>query len=174
MIRWHAIYDDGKRDEYAIAGEVHGVDAYTVAKVGKPARYAAWNAGAMLGIFDASAIAKAACQQHALKAEPLSHRHDPDTSRQAAARTVASGQRDDHITRIVAAVRAHPGCTSAELAQLTGLERHEAARRTADAEHQGRIRKGPARKCSVSGRAAVVWRLPMTQREQACLLGDVA
>jgi hypothetical protein len=104
----------------------------------------------------------------------LARTTDPDTSHQAAERTVASGRRDDHVTRVVAAIRSHPGRTSAELAQITGLERHEAARRTADAEHAGRVRKGPARKCRVSGRAAITWHVPMTSEQQNRLWGDAA
>lgn len=101
----------------------------------------------------------------------LSHRNDPDTSRQAAALVDSTGTRDNHITAIVSAVRRHPGRTSAELAQITGLERHEAARRTADAEHRGLIRKGPARKCSLSHRAAVTWCMPLTEAQRECLEG---
>lgn len=101
----------------------------------------------------------------------MSHRHDPDTSRQAARRAVASGSVDDHVRRVVAAVRTRPGMTSAELAQHAGLERHEAARRLPDAEKRGLVRKGPARKCSLSGRAAVTWHVALTQSQQRCLRG---
>ena len=81
-------------------------------------------------------------------------RTDPDTSRQAAEHVTAIGSRADHLKRIVAAVTARPGRTSAELAEDTGLERHEAARRTADAAQAGYIVRGPSKTCSVGGRAA--------------------
>jgi hypothetical protein len=101
----------------------------------------------------------------------LFRRTDPATSREAAERVTAIGSRADHIGRIVRAVRARPGRTSAELAQLTGLERHEAARRTADAEHQGSIHKGPPRVCSVGGRSAVTWWPTPNDAQRECLRG---
>lgn len=86
------------------------------------------------------------------------YRHtDPDTSRQAAERITSIGSRANHLKRIVDAVRARPGRTSAELAEDTGLERHEAARRTADAANAGLIVRGPSKTCSVGRRAAVSW-----------------
>lgn len=91
---------------------------------------------------------------------PVAHlyrRSDPNTSRRAAEHATATGSRGDHLQRIVNAVRSHPGRTSAELAADAGLERHEAARRTADAANAGLIVRGPSRVCSVGGRAAVTW-----------------
>lgn len=91
---------------------------------------------------------------------PVAHLYrvtDPDTSRQAAERVTAIGSRADHLKRIVQAVRDHPGSTSAELAEHAGLERHEAARRTADAAQAGLIVRGPSKTCSVGGRAAITW-----------------
>jgi hypothetical protein len=91
---------------------------------------------------------------------PVAHLYrgtDPTTSRQAAERVTAIGSRVDHLKRIVAAVRARPGSTSAELAEYSGLERHEAARRTADAAQAGLIVRGPSKTCSVGGRAAITW-----------------
>lgn len=82
---------------------------------------------------------------------------DPDTSRQAAERVTANGSRADHLQRVVAAVNAHPGSTSAELAKHSGLERHEAARRTADAANAGLIVRGHHKTCSVNGTRATTW-----------------
>ncbi|HET9189826.1 MAG TPA: helix-turn-helix domain-containing protein [Rudaea sp.] len=91
---------------------------------------------------------------------PVAHlyrRTDPTPSRQAAEHVTAIGSRADHLKRIIAAVVARPGRTSAELAQDIGMERHEAARRTADAANAGLIVRGPNKTCSVGGRAAVTW-----------------
>jgi len=82
---------------------------------------------------------------------------DPVTSHLAAAEHTDSGKRGRHIGIVIDAVHRHPGRTSAELAPLCGLERHEVARRTADAERVGAIRKGEIRLCNTSGRSAVTW-----------------
>ena len=182
MIRWHAIRNkDGSKDQYAIAGSIDGVDRYTVARIGagNGARYELWEGRHMASSHGTADQARAHAETLAsADVRKLSRNTDPDTSRMAAQRTVASGRRDDHIGRIVAAVRANPGATSAELAQITGLERHEAARRTSDAAHDGLIRKriGPdgkpmKRTCGVSGHAAVVWLPALTESQQTCLQG---
>lgn len=91
---------------------------------------------------------------------PVAHlyrRSDPPSSREAAERVTAIGSRADHLQRIVQAVKAHPGSTSAELGQYAAIERHEAARRTADACNAGLIVRGPAKTCSVGGRSAITW-----------------
>jgi hypothetical protein len=82
---------------------------------------------------------------------------DPITSHMAAQDVTDSGARGCHIARVTDAVQRAPGRTSAELAIICGLERHEAARRTSDAERVGAIRKGEPVKCTVSGRLAVTW-----------------
>ena len=87
---------------------------------------------------------------------PAARRSDPDTSHEAAEHVTRSGARQRHIEIVIAAVRAHPGLTSLELADVCGLERHEVARRTADAEASGAIRKGPVKR-QANGRSAVTW-----------------
>lgn len=82
---------------------------------------------------------------------------DPHTSHLAAAEHRASGRQATNLLIVARAVRRHPGRTSAELAELCELERHEVARRTADAEHRGMIRKGEPRRCCTSERLAVTW-----------------
>lgn len=81
---------------------------------------------------------------------------DPHTSHAAAEHVTATGMRQRHIDVVVRAVRNHEGLTSAELAEVCGLERHEVARRTADAEADGRIMKGAAKRQG-NGRSAVTW-----------------
>ncbi len=114
-------------------------------------------AGAVQGLDEANKEYLRSMYKRLRTIKRLARRSDPDTSHAAAQRVTRSGSRADHLTRVVEAVRSHPGKTSAELAQITGLERHEAARRTSDGEREGFLRKGPSRKCSVSGRAAVCW-----------------
>lgn len=88
---------------------------------------------------------------------PAARTTDPVSSHLAADDHTASGKRGRHIGIVIDAVRRHPGKTSAELAPICGLERHEVARRTSDAERCGAIRKGQIRRCDISGRSAVTW-----------------
>jgi hypothetical protein len=88
---------------------------------------------------------------------PAARANDPQSSHDAAELHTASGARQCHIEIVVAAVRAFEGLTSAEIADRTGLERHEAARRLPDAEKAGAVRKGGARKCSISGKLVTTW-----------------
>ena len=83
--------------------------------------------------------------------------HDPETSWMAAESITCSGTRAAHVAVIVAAVCAHPGLTSAELAESTHLDRVEAARRTADAMRDGLINQGPKRKCRSCNSVCVTW-----------------
>ena len=87
---------------------------------------------------------------------PAARSGDPPTSHEAAEHVTASGARQRHLAIVIDAVRRHPGRTSMELAPLCGLERHEVARRTADAETTGAIRKGSVRR-QANGRSAVTW-----------------
>lgn len=88
---------------------------------------------------------------------PAARATDPQSSHAAADLVTSTGTRQNHIAIVIEAVRAHPGRTSAELTRYTGLERHEVARRTSDAETAGAIHKGAIRRCDVSGRSAVTW-----------------
>jgi hypothetical protein len=87
----------------------------------------------------------------------LARTSDPASSHEAASRVVESGQQRCHVAIIIETVRRAPGRTSAELAIICGLERHEAARRTSDAEQAGAIQKGDPAICTVSGKRAVTW-----------------
>lgn len=86
---------------------------------------------------------------------PATRRSDPPTSR--AAEIAHRLNRQSHCVVLLDAVRKQPGMTSAEYAQWTGLERHEAARRLADLERMGRVRKGTRRACTVNRTEMVTW-----------------
>lgn len=88
---------------------------------------------------------------------PAARASDPSTSAEAAAAATASGVRGEQAARVREGVRAWPGKTSRELAVLLGMDRHAVARRTADLEHLGEVRKGPARLCTAGGKKAVTW-----------------
>src|SRR5699024_9172527 len=102
------------------------------------ARYECWSIGqnAPIAILDDSNMARQTCEiHHASEAsvQKLTRRDDADTSRMAAERTTRSGRRQAGVLRVVETVRANPGATSAEVAQMAGMDRVEAARRLPDA-----------------------------------------
>lgn len=82
---------------------------------------------------------------------------DPATSHLAAASVEASGHAETHRQLCLRVVSAQAGLTSAEIAVKAGLDRHEAARRLADLERGGEVRKGTVKLCSVCGSKCVTW-----------------
>ena len=54
-------------------------------------------------------------------------------------------------------VTQNPGYTSAELAGLTGIDRYDLARRLPDARAAKRVKNGPTRPCSITGRVVQTW-----------------
>ena len=82
---------------------------------------------------------------------------DPVTSDIAAERVEASGVAGSHRRACLAAVLAHPGSTSAEIADFAGIERHQAARRLPELWKASLLSKGARRKCSVNGTLQVTW-----------------
>lgn len=89
----------------------------------------------------------------------LARRTDPATSHEAARRNVGSGANGSQKTRVLEALRANPGATSAELARAMGVDRAMTARRLSDLEGDELVHKGPARECRANGGSAVTWRL---------------
>lgn len=55
------------------------------------------------------------------------------------------------------AVKACPGHTSLEIAQMKSQCRFMLARRLPEIEEQNLVYRGPSRKCDVSGRRAATW-----------------
>ncbi len=90
--------------------------------------------------------------------ERMARSYDPGTSHEAAAQHVRSGMAATQAAKVLAAVKSHPGCTSAELAQLSGLERHAAARRLSDLRRNGLVIRGSRKACSATGARGVSWR----------------
>src|SRR5690606_10155379 len=88
---------------------------------------------------------------------PIARRTDPESSHLAAEHVTRSGARAHQQAQAVAAVRAYPGCTSFELATRTDLDRYMLARRLPECVTAGAVRKGPAKRCSVTGRQALTW-----------------
>lgn len=88
---------------------------------------------------------------------PAARDSDPHTSHLAAAEITASGLRHQQQDAAARAVRQHPGCTSHELAVLTGLDRYALARRLPECITAGEVAKGEAKVCTVTGRKALTW-----------------
>lgn len=88
---------------------------------------------------------------------PAARRTDPVTSHLAAAEVTGSGVRADQQRRAAAAVRQWPGCTSMELALKAHQDRYAVARRLPECVVAGSVRKGPTKRCPISGRLALTW-----------------
>lgn len=83
-------------------------------------------------------------------------RTDPITSHEAALRA----ERNDAKTQrrlCYEALLACPGMTSAEVAQKTGLDRYQAARRLPDLREDDLARNGEMRVCKVKRTRAITW-----------------
>lgn len=83
--------------------------------------------------------------------------NDPLTSWDAAEHMVKSGRAAQQQSTAVAAVTAHPGMTSHELARHCTLDRYQLARRLPEVEDAGRVIRGEVRKCAVTGHKAATW-----------------
>lgn len=89
---------------------------------------------------------------------PTAHRDDPLTSFDAGERFEKSGHLRGQMLLVLLALRKWPGRTSAELAQLAGLDRHAVARRLPNLASRGLAERGPERMCSVCRCPCVTWR----------------
>lgn len=88
---------------------------------------------------------------------PRARATDPATSHVAAARVTASGAAGRQAAVVRAALGAHPGVTSAELAAACGLDRYQTARRLPELRKLGQARNGGPRVCRVTGKLALTW-----------------
>jgi hypothetical protein len=90
-------------------------------------------------------------------ATPAARATDPATSHEAAEHITATGARAAQQRLAVEAVKQYPGLTSRELGRRTTLCRFLLARRLPECETGKSVKRGQARRCSVSGRMAVTW-----------------
>jgi hypothetical protein len=91
---------------------------------------------------------------------------DPFTSREAAEFMADKRAAQQAIT--AKAVEQYPGLTSLELSRRARVDRYTLARRLSECEEVGMVRRGQARRCSVSGRTALTW-YPPGEAEQLVL-----
>ena len=91
------------------------------------------------------------------RATTLSAKADPQTSRDAAAYYVSGGGYDTDCGRVYRALQQHDGCTSAELAAASSIDRHLCAKRLPNLEAAGAVHRGESRPCRTNGIKAVTW-----------------
>jgi len=94
---------------------------------------------------------------------PAARLTDPVTSHEAAEAITNSGRRQKQQQAVLQAIRSYPGCTGHELARFSGLNYYVIMRRVSEIELAGRITRGEARMCGVTGRKATMW-FPVTNR----------
>jgi len=81
---------------------------------------------------------------------------DPDTSADAARHI--TGRLGDIQRWVLNIVKEWPGCTASELADAKGVgDIRQINRRLPELEALGRVRRGEARDCQITGRKAATW-----------------
>ncbi len=87
---------------------------------------------------------------------PASRATDPASSHAAEAAMNRQGWCGTQQERVWAAVKRWPNCTSAELAERSGLDRFAIARRLPELDGI-HIERGALRKCTVTKRLSLTW-----------------
>lgn len=82
---------------------------------------------------------------------------DPSTSHDAARAMDRSGRARLQRQRCLRAVLAMPGRTAAEIALVTGMERHAPSRRLPELRDAGLLVNGEARICTARGLRSLTW-----------------
>ena len=82
---------------------------------------------------------------------------DPATSHAAARDVERSGGAAAQRARCLHIVKRCPGATAAEIAEMTGLERHAPSRRLPELRAGGFVVNGGKRKCRIMGRDSLTW-----------------
>jgi DNA-binding MarR family transcriptional regulator len=88
---------------------------------------------------------------------PAARRTDPSSSHAAASYVAAAGIASEQQRRALAAVKALPGRTSAELAREQGLDRYMLARRLPELLKDGAVIRRDPRPDIYTGRPSVTW-----------------
>lgn len=87
----------------------------------------------------------------------LSHRGDPQTSREAATKLLESGKLTGQRKAVLEALSQCDGSTHAELGGAMGRDWLVAARRLPELARMGLVRKGEPRICRVKGSRCTTW-----------------
>jgi len=89
--------------------------------------------------------------------QPLTHRGDPQTSREAAEHLRRSGRLGAQQQAVLEALRQRDGSTHAELSEAMGIHCLTPARRLPELERMGLVRKGSARVCRIKQSRCCTW-----------------
>jgi len=89
---------------------------------------------------------------------PVSHRHDPDTSREAEEAITSSGQRASDADIVLRCVRAYPGLTGSEIAKTLGWDLYKVRRRLSDLHNRNALEMTGRRVARHRRRAESEWR----------------
>ena len=88
---------------------------------------------------------------------PASKTGDPVTSDYAEEGITKSGIRGEQCQGVLKALKSFPAVTSAELADIMGVDRVMPARRLPDLEKVGKAKKVGKRWCTVTNRTCMMW-----------------
>lgn len=88
---------------------------------------------------------------------PLAHICDAISSFKAGDRALKTRKIRKQMGRTLAAVRANPGSTSAELAAAMNTDRHQPARRLSQLERRGLVTKGQLKMCRICRTPCLSW-----------------
>ncbi len=101
-------------------------------------------------------------------AAPLARTRDPDTSKAAAQSLTQSGARSrqkDAILEFLKDPKSYSGInllfcrTAHEISQESGIEHPVVHKRLPDLRRDGLVVNGPVRKCNVTGRQSLTWKV---------------
>lgn len=94
---------------------------------------------------------------HNLFDNPHSHRNDPSSSYKVGDKATSTEKISGQMKAVLNAVKQYPGRTSAELAELVGMNRYTPARRLSVLERRGLVKRGSERKCRVCHTECITW-----------------
>ena len=97
--------------------------------------------------------------KNVINIRPAARNSDPSTSHKADKDITLDGTKEKQLQQVYKAVKQWRNCTSREIAEFAGLDRHMVGRRLPEdsrIKHNGESHK---KKCQFSGRLALTWDL---------------
>ena len=89
--------------------------------------------------------------------QPLAHVDDPVSSYRSGERAVHTQKYRNLMQIVLQTVRLHPGMTSAEIAVILHIDRHDSGRRLPNLMHRGLVVQGRPKFCQVCHSVCVSW-----------------